>query len=1157
MIDTGLQIIGFYMAALGFTLRKDGWRFEPVRNEPFEFRCQAQLTPESKEIIYEIYIREVISGPEPVVHADVLGIIDGVKGILGQNVGVRLAPGWAVDRLKTPIEFVSDSKHAAIVYGRRVDPSWIYQTSLGRPALLSDRYLRFDGAMRIARLPAPPYLLMSRVLSVHAEEESFKLPATIESEYDIPANAWYFQGSQKQRMPLCVLMEIALQPCGWLSNHYAFSTKEEVELFYRNLDGTMELFEPITPADEVIRLQVKATSISRVSGMVLLAFEVVGTVKERTVLKMSTGFGYFSEAALAAQVGVNPAAADLEILNRPSNLDWALKRSSGADQGLQSKSSLLPTGMLGILDSITGFWPGDGASGLGFIRAEKEIDPGEWFFKAHFYTDPVMPGTLGIQSIIELVEFYMLHTGLDEGLAAPHFETVTDGQRLKWKYRGQVLPNRKHMVVTAEVLAVKREQHSVTVTASASLWIDGVCIYQIASISVRLVSDSQSPLTSYRKAIHLSPGKDPWLLDHRPNLITPVVPMMTVMDTMACAVHEMNPERVVTAVHGVTLTRWLVADTSLVLRVLSECDGQRYATRMELATSKVPDGFNWEQVAGCSVETAETYPDPPPEFSPLQNAHTVPVVYETQEGFHGPSFHLSRSLRYGDRGASAILDAGGGAVPVGVLHPALLDNLYHSVPLHAVDTWLPEVKPGFLSLPSRIDSLGLYATTPLSGPVRCEVRFDDYEAGSRFHSMRAQFLVEDHVWAEIRLTNFLIDASLLMSVKPRLRWDYLRYGKFVPNIPFSERTPGLTVLSYKQLTSLDWIPGSVARFYDIQGDPSRVARVSAIKDHIAARAEVNPAFIGISEDLNSATPDNQPYTRYSVELKSEKLLISVTDAANPTLDVSKATAFWRDHFLASPSDSEEMFFSNLCEQFLDKIQLQDHAALQDLQGRPVIYLANRETAIEQFFLAALLPPVTGTPLQLVFPSQPASIFLRALQAGLGAWTGDRNPEANALVLAGPEFSEAAADRLRSLLHVERMSLLLPWSNRLDASATGDARRGMENLLELAASSNTPIVPLRIFGSPLTAQDQETPDLPSGLGRLQIWLGAPLLPDELSSICPTERLSHLSQAILTLGPSQEQPIAGDRQFASNVRQRMSEQGVAETIAVLLECGLPIG
>ena len=45
-----------------------------------------------------------------------------------------------------------------------------------------------------------------------------------------------------------------------------------------------------------------------------------------------------------------------------------------------------------MLDRVTGFWPD---AGHGRLRAEKDVDPGEWFFKAHFFTDPVQPGSLG------------------------------------------------------------------------------------------------------------------------------------------------------------------------------------------------------------------------------------------------------------------------------------------------------------------------------------------------------------------------------------------------------------------------------------------------------------------------------------------------------------------------------------------------------------------------------------------------------------------------------------------------------------------------------------------------------------------------------------------------------------------------------------------
>ena len=30
------------------------------------------------------------------------------------------------------------------------------------------------------------------------------------------------------------------------------------------------------------------------------------------------------------------------------------------------------------------------------------VDPSAWFFKAHFYQDPVIPGSLGLESLLQL-----------------------------------------------------------------------------------------------------------------------------------------------------------------------------------------------------------------------------------------------------------------------------------------------------------------------------------------------------------------------------------------------------------------------------------------------------------------------------------------------------------------------------------------------------------------------------------------------------------------------------------------------------------------------------------------------------------------------------------------------------------------------------------
>ncbi|MEU9408887.1 beta-ketoacyl synthase N-terminal-like domain-containing protein [Streptomyces sp. NPDC048281] len=92
MFEGCLQAMSFYMAALGHTLDADGWRFEPVTDTPMRMRCRGQVTPLSREIVYELFVAEVASDPVPTLIADVLITVDGKKAFHGRRVGLRLVP---------------------------------------------------------------------------------------------------------------------------------------------------------------------------------------------------------------------------------------------------------------------------------------------------------------------------------------------------------------------------------------------------------------------------------------------------------------------------------------------------------------------------------------------------------------------------------------------------------------------------------------------------------------------------------------------------------------------------------------------------------------------------------------------------------------------------------------------------------------------------------------------------------------------------------------------------------------------------------------------------------------------------------------------------------------------------------------------------------
>jgi 3-hydroxymyristoyl/3-hydroxydecanoyl-(acyl carrier protein) dehydratase len=153
--------------------------------------------------------------------------------------------------------------------------------------------------------------------------------------------------------------------------------------------------------------------------------------------------------------------------------------------------------MLLMLDRVTGYWPGAGRAGLGRLRAAKDIDPGEWFFRAHFFQDPVMPGSLGVEAMCQLLAWYLIERGATAGLDRPRFKTrfatATTGQPLTWKYRGQVRPTDGQLTIELEIVEAGEDARGRYAVADGWLWVDDLRIYHVTGLGLRVVSGDQPP----------------------------------------------------------------------------------------------------------------------------------------------------------------------------------------------------------------------------------------------------------------------------------------------------------------------------------------------------------------------------------------------------------------------------------------------------------------------------------------------------------------------------------------------------------------------------------------------------------------------------------------------------------------------------------------
>ncbi|MGE4069931.1 MAG: beta-ketoacyl synthase N-terminal-like domain-containing protein [Lysobacterales bacterium] len=511
MFEACLQAMALYLAACGYTLKRDGWRFQPVPELSYALQCRGQVTPGSRLLVTEVFVEERVAGPRPTLYADLLCTVDGLKAFHARRVALELVPDWPLEdtdrRSRSPLRGQPDLQIASdavthpnaptaptppsavpTINGFPFDQHSLLACALGRPsAAFGPMYRRFDGPTRVARLPSPPYHFISRIAHIEGPIGVMRGGARVIAEYEVPEAVWYLDENGTRVMPFAVLLEAALQPCGWLSSYVGSALTVDSELGFRNLDGEGTVLAELPAAAGTLTTEVELTDVSASAGMIIENFRVRCHVHGREVYQLKTVFGFFPPEALAAQAGLPVSAAQRELLTRRANVDIGLAAlMTASTDGVR-----LPGSMLRMIDRIEGHWPEAGAAGLGQLRAVKDIDSSEWFFKAHFFQDPVQPGSLGLEAMLQTLQYALLQHLSPAERASARFQSIALDQPHRWKYRGQVLPHHLQVHTTLELTELRREGSAWLALADASLWVDGQRIYEATGLGVRAVLTEQ------------------------------------------------------------------------------------------------------------------------------------------------------------------------------------------------------------------------------------------------------------------------------------------------------------------------------------------------------------------------------------------------------------------------------------------------------------------------------------------------------------------------------------------------------------------------------------------------------------------------------------------------------------------------------------------
>jgi acyl transferase domain-containing protein/3-hydroxymyristoyl/3-hydroxydecanoyl-(acyl carrier protein) dehydratase/1-acyl-sn-glycerol-3-phosphate acyltransferase len=1123
MLEGSLQTLAFYLAALGLTSDKDGWIFEPVRDLPYTLRCRGQVTPSSRELVYEVFVASITDGDEPTIVADILCTVDGLKAFHCRRMALKLAPDHPLSNREIA-EIVDAPGPVVEIDGFRYGQASLLACATGHPAQAFGKlYSTFPEGMRVPRLPTPPYHFMSRIASISEPPGGMKAGVTVEADYDLPPDAWYFTAREGGRMPIAVLVEVALQPCGWLASYVGCAVHEKGEVFFRNLDGKGTIHRPLLATDGTVRVKSTLTTLSKAGGATLVSFAVQCTVRGEPVYDLTTTFGFFPGAALAGQAGLSATDEERALAARLGGADLLA--------GLDPRSrAALPSLQLRMCERVT--VREQDAEGRTHLLGEKTVRPSEWFFKAHFYRDPVQPGSLGVEALIQLVQAHLLLDGAAVAIPNGLFTDLVSEQS-SWQFRGQVLPESKDVALTVECEPIVRTPTSWSVRATGSVWVDGRRIYHVKGILIEWAAAPQAP-----PSIRLDAATQPWWNDHRPTYTAPVAPGMASLSLVLEHGAASSAERVI-AVEDLVLKQWLLLDVPRTLSV--ERDGP--AVRVIDATTERA------VIAEGSVQTGANYPEAPTAFAPLADAEPVTDLYTSGALFHGPAYFRVTAARRSAHGADATVAWDTIADARERVSHIVLDAALHVVPHDTMAMWFPEVAPQQVAYPARIERFTLFADAPREGVSEVRIRPTGYHGDSpRFPRVSVHFLHAGTLWAELVLVEVCLPATRLGALPGPARRAFLRDGTFVSAARLSDEIDGVTRLAARTLAEADWLPGTVAQIFGLSTDESSARRTHAVaaREHAAARLRVHPRDISVSSDGDVRSP-RLPLLDYQVTIDGDTKAAVVRDASPPGLSRSAIDRWWHANGWNSERPELRPLFMETCLQFVRSLRVVDPAALAAARHRPLLFVANHQVAVESMLAGMLLPAVVGRPLLALAKIEHLSTWVGKLALGLNDVSRgpaitfvDRSRQAEMLAKLSAMAATAHEGERALLVHVEGTR----------SQRGGQPVSTISGVwFDLAVRFGLTIVPLRFCGGLPFAGVSERQEFPVGYGGQEFVIGRPIDGADLAALRLIERRDLVLAGLAELEGFDHEPV-GEPDFAARLVETQARWQLDEVRAAFL-------
>lgn len=371
------------------------------------------------------------------------------------------------------------------------------------------------------------------------------------AEFDCPSDAWFFNAykdNTEAHLPYSIIMEIALQTSGILTSILkAPLTMQAKDILFRNLDATAEIMESFRGVDlrgKTIINHSKCTGYNMLGKMGIHRFTFELFIKDKepegaqknlseyinsyeanyidnnksgAFYKGKTSFGWFVPEVFENQVGLdngkktephfvktNLQTECFSNIDKPSGKAKLLLPSTNLQE--YRKTLFRNSSQAEYLDEI------NVNLSEKYVHGKKTVNTSDWFFSCHFWNDPVMPGSLGIESMIQLMEYYVIHakSNVLEQLNIDKDSEIrfrNSCGETSWKYRGQLTTKNERMdsEIFVRSINVASDGRSIELVADGNLYVDNLRVYEAKNLRLEVYVCNSRKISSQ---IHRSTAEE-------------------------------------------------------------------------------------------------------------------------------------------------------------------------------------------------------------------------------------------------------------------------------------------------------------------------------------------------------------------------------------------------------------------------------------------------------------------------------------------------------------------------------------------------------------------------------------------------------------------------------------------------------------------------